>query len=213
MYDHFDFPEGGKVINDDGQTPWHLAMSAKRKHGIPVCKILCNYHINRTIKDNCGRRADCRIRGTDQRLVYFHKAEQLLLQSLPTEKPIQSKPRRAKTEVTGDACSLAVDETGLHNKTEQSDNPPESAVTLPFAPASEPDITTNIPTDPSDILTSISSHLEDIFTKEGDYFTKDSDDISSQEVNQDENNDSDSVSSLHEASPVFVSFGDWSTFP
>lgn len=201
MCDHFDFPEDGKVINDDDQTPWHLAMSAKRKHGIPVCKILCNYHINGAIKDKCGRRADCRIRGSDQRLVYFHKAEQLLPQSLPIEKPIRSKPRRAKNKVTGDACSTVVDETDLHNENEKSDNLPESAVPLPFAPASEPDITTNIPTDPSDILTSITTHLEDIFTKEEDYFTKDSDDISSQDVNQDENDDLDSVSSLHEASP------------
>ena len=149
MYDRFDFPKDGKVINDDGQTPWHLAMSAKHRHGIKVCEILCSYHIDRSIKDKHGRRADCRIRGSDQRLVCFHKVEQ-------------------------------------------------------------------IPTESSDVWTSITSHLENIFTKENDYFTKvpdvHQDDNSSQDVNNGENNNSESISSLHEASPeppVFVSF--WST--
>ena len=200
--DHFDFPKDGKVVNDDGQTPWHLAMSAKCKHGIKVCKILCSYHIDRNIKDKCGKRADCRIRGSDQRLVCFHKVEQLLPQCLPTEKPVRS--RRAKNEVTGDDCSPAVDETDLHNENEQSDNSSETAVTLPSAAASEPDTTTNIPTESSDVWTSITSHLENIFTEENDYFTKVSDvhqdDISSQDVNQGEN-DLESVSSFHEASP------------
>jgi len=221
VYDHFDFPEDGKVINDDGQTPWHLAMSAnkyKHKHCKKVCEILCKFHIDTAAEDQDRKRADYKIAESDQRLEYFHKAKnvQLFRPQHVTEKPTREKSRKrvqkAKKRVAGGDCSPALDvcrvsnETELHSEPpEHSDNPLQTTVTLPPAAASEPDITTSILTESPDVWTSITTHLEDIFTKEGDYFTKDSDvhqdDISSQDVNQDKTNDSESVSPLHEASP------------
>ena len=153
MYNHFEFPKDGKVINDDGQTPWHLAMSAKRKHGIPVCKILCKFCIDTATEDRHRRRADFKIPDSDQRLGYFRKAEQLFRPQHVTEKQTRVKSRKrakkVKKRVGGD-CSPAMDisrvskETELHSETpEHSDNPLQTAAILPPAAAPEPGITTN----------------------------------------------------------------------
>ena len=51
--DHYNFPKDGKVMNDQGDTPWHLAMNAKRKHGLPICEVLCKYPINPKLTNQC----------------------------------------------------------------------------------------------------------------------------------------------------------------
>ena len=229
MYNKFNFPKDGKVVNDDGQTPWHLVMSANYKHKncIKVCEILCKFCIDTAAEDQDRRRADYNIPESDRRLGYFRKAEQLFRPQQTTEKPTKVKPRKrakkVKNEVAGGDYSPAMNvsrvsnESELHSETpEHPDNPLQTAATLPPTAAPKPVVTeTNIPTESPDIWTSISSHLEIIFTKEEDYFTKDPDVhqdgissqnvnqgyICSQDVNQDENTDLESVSPLHEASP------------
>ena len=91
--DHFNFHEDGKVINDHGQTPWHLTMHAKCKDGLRVCEILCRYPIDPTLTDWKGRRADYKVPDSDKRLEYLKEAE-LSFRPPTIEKPVKPKGRR-----------------------------------------------------------------------------------------------------------------------
>lgn len=48
-----------KVCDEEGKTPWHLALSAKRKQiSIDICEVLSKYPIDPSKKDKNGKRAD-----------------------------------------------------------------------------------------------------------------------------------------------------------
>ena len=73
--DQFDF-ESKEVCNKDGETPWHLALRAKRnKTSIEVCKVLRDYSINPGQKDKQGRRPDYIKREDDERVVLLREKE------------------------------------------------------------------------------------------------------------------------------------------
>ena len=48
-----------EVCDEEGKTPWHLALNAKRKRiSIDICKVLSKYPIDPSKKDKNGKRAD-----------------------------------------------------------------------------------------------------------------------------------------------------------
>ena len=192
--DHYNFPKDGKVMNDQGDTPWHLAMNAKRKHGLPICEVLCKYPINPKLTNRCGRRADDRVPDSDKRLEYYKEAEQSFRQP-QIEEPIKPKRKRQRvkekkskgTEGEHSPASKRPQlstEIEIHNKISKAQN------TLETMPPIE-SVATVIPDSTVETWTAVTSHLLRIMSEGERYFTNPSvssaePNNSSQDVDQDE---------------------------
>ena len=93
----FDF--NSVICNKDDQTPWHLALSAKRSQkSIQICKILSKFPINPSQKDKNGKRADFHKNENDARVILLKKKEAEMKEKEGVEKggEMQRKKREKK---------------------------------------------------------------------------------------------------------------------
>ena len=89
-----------RECDENGQTPWHLALGAKRsKVSIEVCKVLIDYPIDVSQRDKNGNKADFKKKETDLRVIEFRKKEvELKENQKATRNPeiIKMKQRRKR---------------------------------------------------------------------------------------------------------------------
>ena len=90
----YPFKENENVVNREGQTPWHLALNAKRRTGLEICKVLYQCPIDPSCKDNNGRRADHGKRNNDERVILLKRKEEEMM----PEKPKKNKGNKKKRE-------------------------------------------------------------------------------------------------------------------
>ena len=64
-----------EVWDDQGRTPWHLALGGKLKIGVEVCKVLSKYPIDPSKTDKNGRRADFGMDEKDERVEILRTKE------------------------------------------------------------------------------------------------------------------------------------------
>jgi len=192
---HFIFPKDGKVINDHGQTPWHLAMDAKSKHGLRICEILCKFPIDPTLTDQCGRRADNKLSDSDKRLEYFKEAEQSF-RPPKIEEPMKSKRKRQRVKK-----KKSKDTEGEHSPASSRPKPSTEAEVHKRIPKAENTLGTVSPVEsaattiPDSTAETVTSHLLRIMSENERYFSSSSgcsNKISSQEDETDASEESNS---------------------
>ena len=174
VFANFSFPEDGKVMNDNGETPWHLAMHAKCKDGLRICEILCKYRIDPTLPDKYGKGANLRVRDSDKRLEYYERAKQNFRPSqseIPKRRRQRAREKKGK-DIVGNDCPppsrpKPSNETEIHNEVPKAEN--KFGTTPPTASAA-----TAIPDSTVETWASITSHLSRIKSEKELYFTSSS---------------------------------------
>ena len=99
-----------QVCDHEGRTPWHLALSGKRKKvSIEVCKMLSKYPIDPRMTDNNGKRPDFGLKDNDERVnITRDKIE--LMEKLAPVVTLPGKQKRTMDD-TGEE-SLGMTESG-----------------------------------------------------------------------------------------------------
>ena len=87
-----------RECDENGQTPWHLALGAKRREvSIKVCKVLKDYPINLSQRDRWRNKADSNKNVSDPRVSIFRKKEAKLKEiQKATTRPETTKMKRRR---------------------------------------------------------------------------------------------------------------------
>ena len=120
----FDFDRRA-VLDEAGQTPWHLALGAKRSRiSKEICQILCDYPIDPCLEDKAGKRADSGKKDKDERVVLLRKKEaeireKMEMKEVPKERKSRRRKKRKKPSPREMTCASAPEDK---QQNESSDN-------------------------------------------------------------------------------------------
>ena len=164
----FKFPGNGRVTNKRGQTPFHVAMGAKRSQvqvSENVCTVLSKFHIDPDVSDHSGKKpTDGKLKG-DKRIQILKEAA--FSKSTPgTEsvKSIRKQPRKKAKEKEHAESDQKPDEEG-RDFNEHLEGMSVDLDTKPTVKSACKIVSTDNP-----VLVSAKETLEIILSHKDDYF-------------------------------------------
>ena len=172
MCSKFNFPENGRVTNKRGQTPFHVAMAAKRSQlhtSENVCTVLSQFHIDPDVSDHSGKKpTDGRPR-SDKRIQILQEASQRFKSSRSVDKePKSGKSKRKRPRKKAKEKERAMNDQKPEEAWDFDEHLDDMPVDLNAK--SIPTTVTSIASADNPILVSAKETLEVILSHKDDYF-------------------------------------------
>ena len=172
MCSKFNFPENGRVTNNRGQTPFHVAMRAERSQVVVsenVCAVLSKFQIDPEATDYSGKKpTDGKSKG-DKRIEILQEAAQRFKSSRSVDtQPKSGKSKRKRHRKGKEIAESAPNPKEPRDCTEQPEGmqrQPEDSGAQPIGKALSTIDSTGNP-----ILVSVKETLEIILSHKDDYF-------------------------------------------
>ena len=164
----FNFPENGIVINSEGQTPFHIAMKAKRNNtSVRVCVVLSHFPINPEVPDQSGKMPTDGKPKSDKRIQILKEAtERFRYSKSPEKQPTSCKRKRPGKKAKGKASAdLELNPKAMKGQPEDTQSQPDDLENSPSVKTLSIGSSTDNP-----ILTSVKESLEVILSHQDDYF-------------------------------------------
>ena len=172
MCSKFCFPDNGKVINKRRQTPFHVAMEAKRNQlhtSEKVCAVLSQFSIDPEICDHSGKKPTDGKPKSDKRIQILQEAAQRFTSTEKQPKSGKSKRKRLRKKAKEKESAQSDPKPEEEEAWEFDENPedmPESVDAKPI-----PKTLSTVAFADNPILVSVKATLELILSHKDDYFS------------------------------------------
>ena len=166
----FNFPENGRITNNRGQTPFHIAMRAKRNDtSESVCGVLSQFPINPEVADHSGKKPTDGKSKSDKRIQILQEAAERFKCSKSSAKPPKaSKSKRKRPRKKAKEKESADPEPNPEEMEDQQDDMQGQPEDFDMNPTVK--TLNSVSSADNPILASVKESLEVILSHQDDYF-------------------------------------------